>query len=64
MTTQPLPIAPVAYDQINEQTTRRTVEQITQDVESKLDRSISKDDKLSSLSLRRFQFLLMLAGNG
>lgn len=64
MATQPLPVAPAVYDQINEQTTRRTVEQIAQDVDSKLDRSISKDDKLSSLSLRRFQFLLMGAGNG
>jgi hypothetical protein len=64
MATQPLPVAPPAYSQANEQTTRRSVEQIIQDTNGKIDRSVSKEDKLSSLSLRRFQFLLMGASNG
>jgi hypothetical protein len=63
MATQ-LPVAPQEYDRTNEQTTRRTVEQNAQDIEARLDRSIRKIDKLSSLSIRRFQFLLMGAGNG
>ncbi len=63
MANQPLPVAPLQYEVNNEQTTRRTVEQNIQDVDAKLDRSIDKSDKLSSLSLRRFQFLLMGASN-
>jgi len=64
MPNRPLPVAASQYDPTNEQTTRRAVEQNIQDVDAKLDRSIDKSDKLSSLSLRRFQFLLMGAGNG
>lgn len=63
MANQPLPVAPPTYSQVNEQTMRRTVEQVIQDTNGKIDRSVSKDDKLTSLSLRRFQFLLMGAGN-
>ncbi len=63
MANRPLPVAQLQYEVNNEQTTRRTIEQNIQDVDAKLDRSINKSDKLSSLSLRRFQFLLMGAGN-
>ena len=63
MAVQPLPVAASQYDLHNEQTTRRTIEQNLQDAEAKVDRAILKEDKLSSLSLRRFQFLLMGAGN-
>lgn len=64
MATQPLPVAPQQYDRTNEQTMRRTVEQNAQDVNARLERSIRKIDKPSSLAIRRFQFLLMGAGNG
>jgi len=63
MANRPLPVAQSQYDSINEQTTRRTVELNQQDTETRLDAAISKTDKLSSLALRRFQFLLMGAGN-
>ncbi len=63
MANRPLPVAQLQYDSVNEQTTRRTVELNQQDTETRLDSAISKTDKLSSLSLRRFQFLLMGAGN-
>ena len=63
MANRPLPVAQLQYDSINEQTTRRTVELNQQDTETRLDALTSKTDKLSSLSLRRFQFLLMGAGN-
>jgi hypothetical protein len=63
MANRPLPVAPSQYDMSNEQTTRRTIEQNLEDAEAKADGAILKKDKLSSLSLRRFQFLLMGAGN-
>jgi hypothetical protein len=63
MANRPLPVAQLQYDVNNEQTTRRTIEQNLEDAEAKADRAIAKTDKLSSLSLRRFQFLLMGAGN-
>jgi hypothetical protein len=63
MANRPLPVAQLQYDSTNEQTTRRTVELNQQDTETRLNAAISKTDKLSSLALRRFQFLLMGAGN-
>lgn len=64
MANQPLPVAPQQYERVNEQTARRTIEQNVQDVSSRLEQSIRKIDKPSSLAIRRFQFLLMGAGNG
>lgn len=59
-----LPVARADYDAENEQVTRRTIEQALQDVTSTVEGNRDKTNKLSSLALRRFQFLLMGANNG
>jgi hypothetical protein len=59
-----LPVAPRDYDSENEQVTRRTLEQSLQDANSAIESNRDKTSKPSSLALRRFQFLLMGAGNG
>lgn len=59
-----LPVAQQGYDRENEQVTRRTIEQALQDVSSIVEGNRDKTNKLSSLALRRFQFLLMGATNG
>ena len=59
-----LPVATPEYDRENERVTRRSLEQSLQDANSNIEGNRDKTNKLSSLALRRFQFLLMGAGNG
>lgn len=59
-----LPVAQAEYDRENEQITRRSIEQSLQDANANIEGNRDKTNKLSSLALRRFQFLLMGAGNG
>lgn len=59
-----LPVAQAEYDRENEQITRRSIEQSLQDANASIEGNRDKTNKLSSLALRRFQFLLMGAGNG
>ncbi len=59
-----LPVANREYEQQNEQVARRTIEQSLQDISSTVEGNTNKTNKNSSLALRRFQFLLMGAGNG
>jgi|TARA_R100000951_G_scaffold110581_1_gene108673 hypothetical protein len=59
-----LPVANKEYEQQNEQVARRTIEQSLQDISSTVEGNTNKTNKNSSLALRRFQFLLMGAGNG
>jgi hypothetical protein len=59
-----LPVATPEYDRENEQVTRRSLEQSLQDANANIAGNRDKTNKLSSLALRRFQFLLMGAGNG
>jgi len=59
-----LPVSTREYDSQNEQVTRRTIEQALQDINAQVEGNTQKTNKDSSLALRRFQFLLMGAGNG
>lgn len=59
-----LPVATRDYEQRNEQVARRTVEQSLQDMSATVEGNTNKTNKDSSMALRRFQFLLMGAGNG
>jgi|TARA_R100001143_G_scaffold60512_1_gene60066 hypothetical protein len=61
---RPLNMAPTEYDENNESISRRTIEQNFQDVSSDLESVKTQDDKDSSLSLRKYQFLLLGASNG
>ncbi len=59
-----LPVATREYEQQNAQVARRTVEQSLQDISATVEGNTNKTNKDSSMALRRFQFLLMGAGNG
>lgn len=59
-----LPATSQEYNAENERVSRRSTEQFLQDAFVQIDNAQSKSDKTSSLSLRRFQFLLMGASNG
>ena len=61
---RPLIVAPSEYDETNESVSRRTVEQNFQDVSSDIQSVKTQSDKDSSLSLRKYQFLLLGASNG
>ena len=54
-----IPVAPADYEQTNEQTTRRSIEQYMSDLRDDVASNQTKSGKDSSLALRRFQFLLM-----
>ena len=56
--------APVEYEEVNERVTRRTIEQNFQDVASDLHNVKTQNDKDGSLSLRKYQFLFLVASNG
>tara|TARA_R100001377_G_C3174187_1_gene104190 strand:- start:387 stop:590 length:204 start_codon:yes stop_codon:yes gene_type:complete len=56
--------APQEYEAFDESMSRRTIEQNFQDVSSDLESVKTQDDKDSSLSLRKYQFLLLGASNG
>jgi len=58
-----LPIPSDEYDLTNESTTRRTIEQAIQSMNSKMDRLQRMQESITSKSLRRHQFLLMGAKN-
>ena len=56
--------APVEYQEIDESMSRRTIEQNFQDVASDIHATKIQDDREASLSLRKYQFLLLGASNG
>ena len=55
----PLPVTLEEYANQNEAVTRRTIEFAFDQIETDIDAAKKRDDKTTSLSLRRFQFLLM-----
>ena len=59
-----LNVAPEDYEQYDEGLSRRTIEQNFQDVSSDIHAVKTQDDKDTSLSLRKYQFLLLGASNG
>jgi len=61
---RPLNVATKEYEQVNEGISRRTIEQNFQDVSSDIHSVKTQSDKDSSLSLRKYQFLLLGASNG
>ena len=56
--------APPEYEERDESVSRRTIEQNFQDVSSDIHSVKTQDDSDSSLSLRKYQFLLLGASNG
>ena len=63
-TYRPLNSAPHEYEEIDESMSRRTIEQNFQDISSDIHTVKIQADKDSSLSLRKYQFLLLGASNG
>ena len=61
---RPLNRAPHEYEEYDESMSRRTIEQNFQDVSSDIHAMKVQADKDSSLSLRKYQFLLLGASNG
>jgi|TARA_R110000824_G_scaffold167021_1_gene343801 hypothetical protein len=59
-----LNVAPKEYEQNNESLSRQTIEQNFQDVSSDILATKTQTDRDSSLSLRKYQFLLLGASNG
>jgi hypothetical protein len=59
-----LNVAPSEYDETNESLSRKTVEENFKDVSSDIQSVKTQSDKDSSLSLRKYQFLLLGASNG
>ena len=60
----PLNRAPPEYQEHDESISRRTIEQNFQDVSSDIHSVKVQADRDSSLSLRKYQFLLLGASNG
>ncbi len=56
--------APQEYEEYDESMSRRTIEQNFQDVSSDIEAVKVQADKNASLSLRKYQFLLLGASNG
>ena len=56
--------APREYEEYDESMSRRTIEQNFQDVSSDIHSVKIQADRDSSLSLRKYQFLLLGASNG
>ena len=56
--------APREYEEYDESMSRRTIEQNFQDVSSDIHAVKVQADSDSSLSLRKYQFLLLGASNG
>tara|TARA_R110002020_G_scaffold146314_1_gene320866 strand:- start:350 stop:553 length:204 start_codon:yes stop_codon:yes gene_type:complete len=56
--------APQEYEEYDESMSRRTIEQNFEDVSSDIRSVKMQSDKDSSLSLRKYQFLLLGASNG
>ena len=61
---RPLNRAPEEYQEYDESISRRTIEQNFQDVSSDIHAVKIQSDSDSSLSLRKYQFLLLGASNG
>ena len=61
---RPLNRAPQEYEEYDESMSRRTIEQNFQDVSSDIHAVKIQADSDSSLSLRKYQFLLLGASNG
>jgi len=61
---RPLNRAPQEYEEYDESMSRRTIEQNFQDVSTDIHSVKIQADKDSSLSLRKYQFLLLGASNG
>ena len=61
---RPLNCAPQEYEEYDESMSRRTIEQNFQDVSSDIHAVKVQADSDSSLSLRKYQFLLLGASNG
>ena len=61
---RPLNRAPEEYQEYDESMSRRTIEQNFQDVSSDIHAVKIQADSDSSLSLRKYQFLLLGASNG
>jgi len=61
---RPLNRAPHEYEEHDESMSRRTIEQNFQDVSSDIHSVKIQADRDSSLSLRKYQFLLLGASNG
>jgi len=56
--------APQEYQEYDESMSRRTIEQNFEDVSSDIEAVKVQADKNASLSLRKYQFLLLGASNG
>lgn len=56
--------APIDYEEYDESMSRRTIEQNFQDVSSDIHSVKIQADSDGSLSLRKYQFLLLGASNG
>ena len=56
--------APQEYEEYDESMSRRTIEQNFQDVSSDIHSVKVQADRDASLSLRKYQFLLLGASNG
>ena len=61
---RPLNAAPHEYDEVDEGISRKTIEQNFQDVSSDIQGVRVQTDRDTSLSLRKYQFLLLGASNG
>ena len=61
---RPLNRAPSEYEEYDESMSRRTIDQNFQDVGSDIHAVKVQADRDSSLSLRKYQFLLLGASNG
>ena len=55
---------PIDYEEYDESMSRRTIEQNFQDVSSDIQAVKVQADRDASLSLRKYQFLLLGASNG
>jgi|TARA_R110000824_G_scaffold11852_2_gene52127 hypothetical protein len=60
----PLPVAPPEYSNIDQSILRSTIEGTIVDINSDIGGANQMKNKISSLSVRRHQFLLMGASGG
>ena len=56
--------APLEYEEADESVSRRTIEQNFEDISSDIHSVKIQGDRDASLSLRKYQFLLLGASNG
>ena len=63
-TSIPLPVAPTEYSNIDQSILRSTIEGTIVDINSDIGGANQMKNKISSLSVRRHQFLLMGASGG